>query len=529
MADIFVRKATILDGSGGPPFTADILVDQGVICEIGRLGVVAADHHIAAEGLVACPGFIDIHSHTDFTIQINASADSKIFQGVTSEVVGQCGISLAPIAPRFKSELIQYTEVDAEYFDWDWQSFADYLEKLRGNIGVNLLPLVGHGSLRIAVMGFASQPPTAFELRQMQRLLMAALDTGAVGMSSGLIYPPGCYAATEELIELAKTMRPYGGIYFTHLRNEAATLIPAIQEALRIGREAGVQVQLCHLKAAGRKNWHLLESALELITQARRDGLNVWADIYPYTAANTSLTALLPNWCKTDGISGLLTRLSYTSERQKIREDIEQNGNAMTGDLFWEDVHLVFFEAEPELNGLSLPEIADHWQMDPLDALFELVWRSEGKAEMVYHFLCEENIELLLKFPFSVIGSDSSAKAPYGVLGRGKPHPRAYGTFPRVIDRYVRQKAILDLPTAVKKMTGQSAAILGCKNRGELRKGQRADIVIFDPETIRDRATFNQPHLLPLGIYEVILNGKSVVRNGAHLGLLSGVIVSKGG
>ncbi len=503
-----IRGGTVLDGTGAARTRADVAVKDGRILALGELGRAEADTVLDATGLVVAPGFIDMHSHSDLSLLINPRAESKLRQGVTTEVIGQCGFSPAP-APGPRADAIRAIfGVWAKEVDWSWGSYGEYLAALRQQgTSVNVVPVVGHGVLRAGVMGEENRPPTAGELEQMRAATRVAMEEGAFGMSSGLAYAPGMFADADELAALAAEIAPLGGIYFSHIRGEDERLLHAVSEAIEIGRRAGVPVQISHLKAEGRRNWGKTQAALELIEQARGQSVEVGFDAYPYTAWNTGLAQLLPPWAREGGREAVLSRLEEPLTRGRLADELAQAARADPGR--WERRLLASAESEANrpLQGKTIAEIASLRGTPPEQAVLDLLIEERADAAMVGFGMCEEDVRRVLAHPLATIGSDSASQAPYGVLGRSHPHPRTYGTFARVLGRCARDEGLFSLEDAVAKMTGRAAARLGLLDRGKMEPGMAADIVVFDPETITDRATYEQPHQYAAGVRWVIVNG----------------------
>jgi N-acyl-D-aspartate/D-glutamate deacylase len=526
MADpaIIVRNGTLLDGTGSDARPADILIANGRISAVERPGRIdaAGREVIDADGLVLAPGFIDVHSHADnapFLDDANTDT-SKILQGVTTEVVGNCGFSLAPCVGANKSVLEDYSLRLFPPLPWTWSSFAELLEATddRGYV-TNYAPLVGHHALRIGAMGMSDAKPTSDNLDAMGAALDEAVQAGAFGLSSGLIYPPGLFSDTAELTELAKRL-PAGLPYVTHMRGEGTALLRSIEEAIRIGRDAGRPVQVSHLKAAGQKNWGSMQTAIDRLDAARDEGLDIRHDVYPYTAGSSMLTATLPPWFQEGGEASVLHRLQDPVSLGRLRADlaIDDGGweNFVAGAGF-EGV-VVASTASHAFEGLSLAQIADLRGGDPVDALVHVLLSERLKVSMVVHVMREDDLELALAHPQTMIGSDG---LPPGV--GGKPHPRMYGTFPRILARYVRQRKVLTLAEAVRKMTGLPAETFGLADRGRVAPGMAADLVAFDAAAVVDVADYDEPVRAPRGIAWVMQNGSLVVRDGHFLGRRVGV------
>lgn len=531
MSDLILRNGFIVDGSGNPWYKADIEVENGRILRIGKLLNVEASRIIDAKGLVIAPGFIDIHSHSDWSVTVNPLSESKIRQGIITECVGNCGASAAPL----DKEKLDLTKKElgpiASEITWDWLTFDEYLSKLkkRGS-SVNIASLVGHGTIRIAVMGYENQAPSPDEMEQMKNLVVEAMDAGAVGLSTGLIYPPGCYAKTSELVELAKVVSRKGGFYASHIRGESQTLIQAVKEAIEIGEKANVPVEISHHKAAGKRVWGKVKDTLKLIQDARLKALDVTCDVYPYTAGSTSLSSILPNWTREGGIDDTIKRLKAAKLRRKMKKEMKQKsilGENFVSDAGWNSIQISFSEKHPEYEGKTLLEIAKMRNTDPFDAAFDLIIDDHGTTDMIVFSMNEEDVETVIRHPVSMIGTDASSRAPYGFLSRGKPHPRSYGTCPRVLKTYCRGRDALRLEEAVRKMTSLPAQKLGLSDRGLIKKGMWADIVIFDKDTVADVATFANPHEYPKGIEYVIVNGVITLEKGEHTKELEGMVLRK--
>ena len=527
MLDLKVVGGQIIDGTGAAAVRADLGIAGDTITAVGDLGREPAGRTIDAAGLTVTPGFIDIHTHSDWRLWGNRRAESKIRQGVTTEVVGNCGFSPAPVSDEFREEMRGFALSLPPGMDFSWRSMADYLRGYRGEgVAVNVAQLVGHGTLRLAAMGFARRPPTARELVTMERLMDDAMASGAYGLATGLIYAPGSYAETEEIIAVARRAA-HGGFYASHIRGEGATLLAAVGEAIRVGREGNVPVQVSHIKAAGRPNWGKVESALSLIDIARAEGgQDVMADVYPYTASSTTLRTLLPDWALEGGIEAMLERLGDPGARARIRQEMTGGSPILARGLGWEDIMIASSPSRPEAEGRRLDDVARDWHIDPLDAAMDILVDERGGGYVILFQLDEADLRCALVHPEVMIGSDGSSLAVDGELGRGKPHPRSYGTFPRVLARYVRDEPILSLEAAVHKMTGLPARRLGLGDRGVLAVGAKADVVGFDPARVEDLATYENPHRYAAGIPYVLVNGRVVIDRGEHTGALPGRVLT---
>ena len=480
---------------------------------------------------MVCPGFIDIHSHSDITSLVDPRSESKVMQGVTTEVIGNCGLSPAPM--RTESSGYLKSQFFPPEFEWNWPNFRDFITTHENTpASLNIAPLVGHGTLRIAVMGSENRSPKNSELHKMKALLEDSLDAGAFGLSTGLIYAPACYAETEEVIELARLLNEGNRLYATHVRGEGANLVDAVKEALRIGREGGVRVQISHHKAAGLDNWGKVNRTLELMNNARRSGIDITCDVYPYSASSTDLAICLPPWVREGGTGKMLERLQDAGTRFQIRKEMESD--KMQGawaspvkSIGWNRIVIGAVNAEEniETEGMNLSDIAAYRNKDVFDVLFDILTKENGRVTCTYHEMCEEDVRTVMCHPIAMIASDGMSLSPKGILGKHKPHPRSYGTFPRVIAKYVREEELFSLEQAIRKMTSFPAQKLGLGDRGTLTEGFWADLVVFEPSAIKDTATYEEPSQFPLGIKYVIVNGVVVVSEGRHTDATPGKVL----
>lgn len=529
MYSVLIRGGQIVDGTGKSSYRADVALSGDQIVAVAERIDELAEQVIDAGGLVVAPGFIDIHSHTDQTIFSSPLAESKLMQGVTSEVIGNCGIGLFPAVKKHVRELEDYAKVHAFVLGpggIKWENFPDYAcELTKLSLGPNLLPLVAHGALRIAAMGFNNRRPSDEELAIMKRLLASALQAGAWGLSTGLIYPPSSFADTKELISLARVLAGYGALYTTHVRGESGTLLSAIEEAIAIGRASGARVQVSHLKALGQPNWGKGKEALARILAAKEEGVDIGADQYPYEASSTSLTALVPEWAHAGGVEQLLARLDDPSLRERLKTEINQQICVRGGPERVMIAHLSCKE-QAGLSGRTLAEIAAKWQLEPVDAVFKLLKDNHGTVGAVYFSISRDDVASIVACPEVAVGSDG-----YGLNAEKDnilfTHPRSYGTFPRVLARFVREKGLLSLETAIYKMTGLPAKRLGLLDRGLIKPGLAADITIFDPSAVADKSDFMNPHQYANGIIHVFVNGQAVVRDGRLTGKSGGRVLRK--
>jgi N-acyl-D-amino-acid deacylase len=524
MFDILIQQAQVVDGSGGPPFTADVGIEGDTIHAIGQLSAAEARTTIKAGGLMATPGFIDMHSHSDWTLPGNRRAESKIRQGVTTEVIGMCGSSPAPLPsdPDRRQQVVARASANQPWLTWEWNSFGEYLDHLREGIALNVAPVVGHGPLRIAAMGWEDRAPSSEEWTVMEHLLAQAMQEGAFGLSTGLIYPPSCYADTQELIGLARVVARHSGLYFSHIRGEGATQLDAIREVIEIADRAGLPAQIAHFKSAGRPYWRQLPQAINLVEEARARGLDITADRYPYTASSTSLSSLLPHWVHEGGHSQLLARLADPASRSRIRQELIARGE----ELSWPEVMISSCPARPADEGRTIEQLAEEQGQEPVEAMLDLLLEVEAEVSMIQFSMSEENLRRVLCVPWVMIGSDGASLVPQGEMGKGKRHPRSYGAFPRFLGRYVREEGLLTWQEAVRKATALPAQRLGLRDRGQLKPGKRADIVLLDPQRITDRATFTEPYRYPEGIEHVLVNGRIVIERGEHTGALPGEVLA---
>lgn len=530
MQKLLIRGGRIADGSGCPAYRGDVAVDGDTITGVSALIDTAGRTVINAEGLIVAPGFIDLHTHTDRKIFQNPLGDSKILQGVTTEVAANCGVGPFPVCPDRRGELEDYINtLDGSLppggITWtDCEGFSREVELCRP--GINVAMLVAHGALRIAAMGSEDRPPTDAEMKDMEALLDTSLRQGAWGMSTGLIYPPGSFAAAPELIALAKVLARHGALYTSHVRNESAGLLNAIDEAINIGRESGARVLISHLKAIGKPYWGNGMEALQRIANAWSSGVQVWADQYPYEATSTSLTALVPGWVHDGGVQALVSRLKDENLQSKIIAGIQQEMNVRGGaDRI--KIAGVRTAANQAWVGKTVAELAAARRLRPEEAVRQLLAEENSAVNAIYFSLSERDLEGIIQNPEVAIGSDGQVMNAHRDKDKNV-HPRSYGTFPRVLGRYVREKKLLPLEIAIRKMTSLPAAIVGLQNRGSIQPGYKADITLFDANTVNDAADFTNPHQYPVGIRQVLINGTIAVDENRLTGQGRGEVLRKG-
>jgi N-acyl-D-amino-acid deacylase len=512
--DIIITGGTVMDGSGEAGKKADVGIIADKIVAVGDLSGKEANVRIDATGKVVSPGFIDAHSHTDTKLLINPRGESKVRQGVTTEVTGNCGYS--PF-PQKKDDSSMWASKNAYA---DYKTYCDILEA--GGMGINQACLVGHGNIRRYVMGNIDAEASEEQMAEMKALLEIQIKQGAWGISTGLEYAPGSFATTEELIKLSTILKKHDAIYATHMRNEDKTLVEAVDEAIRIGRESGAQVQISHFKACNQPYWPLIHVAIDHIKAAREEGLVVFADRYPYNAYNTGLVVFLPTWARAGNDADITARLKDPKNEDEFRAYTEGKFKNIGG----EDKFLVSGCKNPQWADKTVAEGMEETGLSGWEYV-KMVLLEDIHADMIGFAMDEDNLKKVLSQDFVMVCSDASAYAPYGKLGEGKQHPRAYGSAVRVLGKYAREEKIFDLETAVHKMSGLVATTFDIPKRGFIKKGYYADIVIFDPETVIDVATYSDPHQYPLGVQAVLVNGKIAVQNGEHTGVLNGRALRK--
>jgi N-acyl-D-amino-acid deacylase len=526
--DILIRGGLLFDGTGAAGKAGDVAIRDGRIAAVGAGIDDAAAKVIDARGLAVAPGFIDIKTHSDFTLPINPKAESKVRQGVTTEIVGHCGFSVAPALPGKVELLRDYLSASAPWLPFKATTFADYLASFPAT-AVNAGMLVGHNTLRLMVMGMEDRPPTSAELEAMIVLLEEALDAGALGLSSGLFTAPGSYAQADEMIALCRVVKRYNAGYFTHIRDESNKVLEAVEEAIAIASTCDVHVEIVHLKCSGLDNWGKAARALDMIAAAKLRGLDVDCDSYPYAAGSNPLKNLMPQWVHAGGVEAMLERLMHEDTRARIRADIARDGLNNWGRIpSWDCVRISISPNLPQHAGRTIGALAAERAEDPIDTVADYLVTDKGATRVLVTSICEDDIRDIVRSPLALVGSDGNCVATYGTVSQGMPHPRFYGTFPRIIGHYVGELGVIPLELAVHKMTGATARALKLKDRGLLREGYRADVTIFDPADFRDRATYADPHRYPSGNRtSVIVNGTIVVEDATHTGALPGKVLRR--
>ena len=527
--DILIAGGLVIDGSGRPGEIADVLVRNGRIAALGAsLPGTTAAKVIDAAGLAVAPGFIDIKTHSDFTLPINPKAESKVRQGVTTEIIGHCGFSTAPVLPGRLELIRDYLSASAPWLPFREMRFPEYLDSFPAT-AVNAGMLVGHHTLRLNVMGMAARAPSPAELAEMTALLEEALAAGALGLSTGLFTPPSSYAGRDEIIALASVLKRHNALYFTHLRDESNKVIAAVEEAIDVARTSGVHVQIVHLKCSGIDNWGKAARILAMIEAAQSDGVAIDCDAYPYAAGSNPLKNLLPQWVQSGGMEAMLARLALPETRMQVRAEIGRDGLNNWGRIpSWDCVQISISPHLPEHAGETFGALAATRGADPIDVVCDYLIADQGATRVLITSIAEDDIREIVRSPLALVGSDGNCVADYGVVSQGMPHPRFYGTFPRIIGHYVHHEHLLPLEAAVRKMTGATAAALRIDDRGLLKQGYRADIAIFDPADFHDRATYAEPHQYPSGARTTVLvNGEIVVENARHTGALPGSVLRR--
>ena len=524
--DLVIAGGSVVDGDGTPAVSADVGIRDGRIVQIGNLGGAAAARRIDATGLTVAPGFIDNHNHSDYTILIEPKAESMIRQGVTTMLLGESR-SAGPTNAKSSNGL---EPADAKI---DWTTLGGYFARLEREVmATNIASYVGEEQVWTYVKGYTQSPATADEIEQMKQLVAQAMQEGAMGLSTSLLQPPSSLATTANLIELAKVAKQYGGIYSTHIRDEGEGVFRSVEEAIQVGKGAAVPVDIIHMKIAHQKLWGRVNEIIAMVQKARDEGFDIEANVYPYTAGQNNLSSIIPQWAHDGGREKMLERLRDPALRPRMRNEILNglpnwyNHYEATGDG-WGGMILVALnhERNKPFQGKRMSDLIRAHGKDPVETLFDVLIDERGSVPTVFFHHSETDMQLVMKQPWTSIGSDGTAVNPDGPTGRTHPHPRYYGTFPRVLGRYVRELNVITMPEAIKKMTSMTADKLGIKDRGRLKPGMWADVTVFDANRVIDRATFENPRQFPVGIDYVIVNGVVTIDKGVHTGQMAGKVI----
>jgi len=524
--DLVVKDGLIFDGTGKNAYKADIGIKGDSIQAVGKISSSRGKSVINAKNMAVCPGFIDVHNHTDVGLLVNPKAESMIRQGATTLISGNCGSSPFPVAEEryeeFREELKEAFQIEL-----DWRDIKGFLSRLeQKGMALNYATLVGHGNLRGASMGFHDMPPKNEELEKMKMLMARSIQDGACGLSTGLEYAPGGYAQPNEITKLCRIVAQYEGVYATHMRSEGDFLMESLEESIEVSRKTGVSLQISHFKIAYPRNWNKIHQALAKIEEAKKEGIDIFCDRYPYIAGSTRLSYYFPLWARQGITEEFLARLQDPSQDSKLRAHAAEQEKKLGS---WDKVVIshVASEKNRPVEGKNILEAAKEAGKEPYEFMRDLLIEEKNQVRMVTFMMNEENLKRVISHPLVGIGSDGSAIAPYGLLSGGKPHPRNYGTFPRVLGKYIRGENILPYAEMIKKMTSLPAKKFGFFKRGVLRTNYFADIVIFDPDKVIDKATWVNPHQYPVGIEYVLVNGQVVIENGNHTGNLPGRVLRK--
>ena len=527
--DIVIRNGTLYDGSGAAPFQGDLAIEGDTIAAVGSLGEARGRTEIDAEGLAVAPGFINMLSWATESLIEDGRSQSGIRQGVTLEVFGE-GSSMGPLSESMKEEMLKQ-QGDIQ-FNIPWATLSEYLQHLvdRG-VSPNVASFVGATTVREHVIGYDDRPPSPEEMEQMRSLVGEAMEQGALGVGSALIYAPGSFASTEELTELARVAAEYGGMYISHLRSEGDRLLEAVEELITIARDANIHAEIYHLKAAGKANWPKLRSVIEKVEAAQAEGLQITADMYNYTAGKTGLDAAMPLWVQEGGLDAWVTRLKDPAVRRRVRQEMAAPG------ADWENLYLAAGSADnlilvefkndslKPLTGKTLAEVAQMRGKSPEDTAMDLVIEDDSQVGTVYFLMSEENVEKKIALPWVSFASDAGSVATEGVFLKSNPHPRTYGNFARLLGKYVREERIIPLEEAIRRMTSLPASNLKLEGRGSLEPGSFADVVIFDPQKIQDHSSYDNPHQYSTGVVHVWVNGQQVLEEGEHTGATPGKVL----
>ena len=524
--DVIIRGGTVYDGTGAEGRVADVAIRGDRVAGVGKFSAATAKNVIDAHGLAVAPGFINMLSWSTESLIQDGRSQSEIRQGVTTEIMGE-GESMGPLNDRMKQRILgQQRDIK---FEIKWNTLAEYLRYLeQRGVSCNVASFVGATTIREYVIGLEDKQPTPEQLNEMRELVRKEMEAGALGIGTSLIYPPAFYAKTDELIELCKVAAKYQGKYISHMRSEGKQLLSALEELIRISREAGIPAEVYHIKASGEKNWGLVDQVLSRIEEAQKEGLKITADMYTYPAAGTGLDACLPPWTEDGGYPALFKRLRDPATREKIAAEVKVDSDA------WENLYLAAgspdrillagFKSDKlkPLTGKSLAEVAKIRDKDPIETIMDLISEDESRIDSIYFLMSEENVKKEIAKPWISFGSDEASQAPEGPFLKANPHPRAYGNFARVLGKYCRDEKVVTLPEAVRRLSALPATNLGLYHRGFLQEGMFADVVVFDPATITDHATFDKPQQYATGMKQVFVNGAQVLKDGEHTGAKSG-------
>jgi len=526
--DCLIAGGRVIDGIGTPERRADIAIRDGRVIEIGDLTGSRARHVVQADGRIVCPGFIDMHSHDDFNLSVNPHCAEKTRQGVTLQVTGNCGFSPAPLPVEHVEQFTDFVGFLDSGLAWEWSSFSEYMDRMPP-LGLNVAQLVGHVTVRVAAMGVDNRAPRSDEMAAMKSAVDEAMHAGAFGFSTGLMYVPSTFATTGEVIELARVAAQHGGGYHTHVRDMGREVFEAIDEAIEIGAESGARVQISHMKINHERLWGRAAELLERVERANLRGVEVGCDAYPYVAGSGGLKNSLPYWVQEGGIEALLGRLRDSAVRTRIRTEVlDKMARGEYRIAAWENVRVAWSPSRLEFTGLNLREVAAREDRDPVDSYLDMILADRGDTVSIHFMMNEDDVRTFLRHASMVIGSDGIFRGIGGRADPGAPHPRHFGTFPRVLGRYVREERVLDLPEAVRKMTSASADMLRLPDRGRLAPGAHADVVVFDPETVADCATWIEPQQAPSGVDTVLVDGVAVVNGGESTGATPGTMLRRG-
>lgn len=524
--DVIIRGGTVFDGTGGKPYKADVGIKGDKVMKVGALRAANATLVVDATGMAVAPGFINMLSWSTESLIVDPRSLGELKQGITTQIFGE-GWSMGPLNDRMKKQL-KDDQGDLKY-DVEWTSLADYLKYFeKRGVSQNVASFIGATTIRIYVLGEDDKQPTPAQMQQMRELVRKEMEAGALGIGSSLIYAPAFYAKTEELIEMCKVAAKYKGKYISHMRSEGNRLVEAVEELLRISREARIPAEIYHLKAAGKDNWSKMDKVLAMVEKARRSGMKITADMYTYPAGATGLDAAMPPWALDGGYSALFKRIQDPATRKKIVDEIRTPTDK------WENLYLAAGSPEKvllvgfkndklkPLTGKTLAEVAKMRGTDPENTILDLVLEDQSRVGTVYFLMNEDNIKKQIRYPWVSFGSDAESMAPEGAFLKSNPHPRAYGNFARLLGKYVRDEKVISLQEAIRRLSSLPATNLGLDRRGLLRSGYFADVVIFDPRTIADKATFEKPHQFAVGVRDVFVNGTQLLKNGEHTGKFSG-------